>query len=124
MEERTGLGWWEGGGVNIFDDYATTATKIANLQAELDALELTQQLKAAQEKLSGMREQVFAELPGKTLKHESGFTFSKVTRKSWTYSSAVEDLQTQAKALRKQEEKDGTATCVENVSLRISGGAA
>ena len=72
--------------------------------------DLQLQAKAIQSELDAMKPDVLAALPGKTLKLESGVTFTVANRRKWHYTAAVAELESKAKDLKKYEEAKGLAT--------------
>lgn len=76
-------------------------------------IEIQQQLEALEAELKGIADQVIETADGKQVRHEKAnvtYTFNVKNAKEFTYSPAVTAAENKLKAMKKAEEKDGTAT--------------
>lgn len=76
-------------------------------------IEIQQQLETLEAELKGIADQVIETADGKQVRHEKAnvtYTFNVKNAKEFTYSPAVTAAENKLKAIKKAEEKDGTAT--------------
>lgn len=76
-------------------------------------IEIQKQLEALEAELKGIADAIIETADGKQVRHEKAnvtYTFNVKNAKEFTYSPAVTAAETKLKAMKKAEEKDGTAT--------------
>jgi hypothetical protein len=76
-------------------------------------IEIQQQLETLEAELKGITDQVIETADGKQVRHEKAnvtYTFNVKNAKEFTYSPAITAAENKLKAMKKAEEKDGTAT--------------